>query len=545
MPVVFLTAYYGLVDLGGLRAGESVLVHAAAGGVGMAAVQLARHLGAEVFGTASAGKWDTLRSLGLDDRHIASSRELGFARTVPRRRRGAELAGREFVDASLGLLAPGGRFLEMGKTDLRDPAEVALAHPGVDYRIYDIMEAGPDRIGEMLAELMALFRTGALRPLPVTTWDVRRAAAALRFLSQARHVGKVVLTMPRAIDPAGTVLITGATGVLGGAVARHLVAEHGVRKLVLAGRRGAAPELAAELTELGATVDVVRCDVADRTALAAVLDAIPRLTAVIHAAGVLDDATIDALTPEQLDTVLRPKVDAARNLHELAGDVDAFVLFSSASATLGAPGQGNYAAANAFLDGLAERRRAAGLAGQSLGWGLWAERSAMTAHLGEADVRRMARAGPDPAVHDGRSGAVRRGAARGRAARAADAPGHRRCCAGPARCPRCSAAWSAPRCGARRAAGARRPALVGRLARMSAAERERALLDLVRAEVATVLGHSSPETIEATRPFKDVGFDSLTAVELRNRLAAATGTHAAGDAGVRLPDPGRGGRPPA
>ncbi|MFL6123021.1 SDR family NAD(P)-dependent oxidoreductase, partial [Actinophytocola sp.] len=520
VPVVFLTAYYGLVDLARLRAGESVLVHAAAGGVGMAAVQLARHLGAEVFGTASAGKWDTLRSLGLDAEHLASSRDLGFAARFPRVDVVLNSLAREFVDASLGLLGPGGRFLEMGKTDRRDPAEVARAHPGVDYRIYDIMAAGPDRIGEMLAELMALFRTGALRPLPVTTWDVRRAAGALRFLGQARHVGKVVLTMPRVIDPTGTVLVTGATGVLGGAIARHLVAEHGVRRLVLASRGGEAPELAAELTERGATVDVVRCDAADRAALAAVLDAVPRLTAVVHAAGVLDDATIDALTPQRLDTVLRPKVDAARNLHELVGDVDAFVLFSSASATLGAPGQGNYAAANAFLDGLAEKRRAAGLAGQSLGWGLWARRSAMTAHLGDADVRRMARAGLTPlSTADGLAlfdAALRvdepvvlpmhldTAALR----RSGDVPAVFR---GLVRAPLRRAA---------RAAAA--SALVDRLSRMSDGERERTLLDLVRAEVATVLGHSSPETVEANRPFSDVGFDSLTAVELRNRLGAAT-----------------------
>ncbi|MEV6319521.1 polyketide synthase dehydratase domain-containing protein, partial [Streptomyces sp. NPDC051776] len=180
VPIVFLTAYYALRDLAGVRSGESVLVHAAAGGVGMAAAQLSRHMGAEVFGTASVGKWDTLRGLGLDDAHMASSRDLTFedAFLAATGGRGVDvvldsLAG-EFVDASLRLLPRGGRFLEMGKTDVRDPETVATEHPGVAYRAFDLWEAGPERIGQMLAELVVLFEAGVLEPLPVTCWDVRR-----------------------------------------------------------------------------------------------------------------------------------------------------------------------------------------------------------------------------------------------------------------------------------------------------------------------------------------------------------------------------------
>ncbi|MER6128433.1 beta-ketoacyl synthase N-terminal-like domain-containing protein, partial [Streptomyces sp. NPDC001795] len=213
VPIVFLTAYYALTDLGGVRAGESVLVHAAAGGVGMAATQLARHLGAEVFGTASAGKWDTLRGLGLDERHIASSRDTEFeaAFLAVTGGRGMDvvldsLAG-EFVDASLRLLPRGGRFLEMGKTDIRDAEAVAAEHAGVTYRAFDLWDAGPERIGQMLDDLVALFEAGVLEPLPVTCWDVRRAPEAFRYLSQARHVGKVVLTVPAPLDPDGTVLV--------------------------------------------------------------------------------------------------------------------------------------------------------------------------------------------------------------------------------------------------------------------------------------------------------------------------------------------------
>ncbi|MBM7173642.1 acyltransferase domain-containing protein, partial [Streptomyces sp. G44] len=263
-PIVFLTALFGLRDLAGLRAGERVLVHAGAGGVGMAAIQLARHLGAEVFATASEGKWDTLRSLGLDDAHIASSRTLDFEEKFLAVTDGQgvdvvlnALAG-EFVDASLRLLPRGGRFLEMGKTDIRQADVVAAHHPGVDYQAFDLVEAGPEHTGRLLGELLELFEQGALAPLPVRTWDVRRAREAFRYVSQARHIGKVALTMPRRPDPEGTVLVTGATGTLGALVARHLVAEREVRDLLLLSRRGeqapGATELARELEELGARV---------------------------------------------------------------------------------------------------------------------------------------------------------------------------------------------------------------------------------------------------------------------------------------------------
>ncbi|WP_341720710.1 SDR family NAD(P)-dependent oxidoreductase [Micromonospora sp. FIMYZ51] len=533
IPVVFLTAYLGLVDLADIRPGSRVLVHAAAGGVGMAAVQLAQHLGAEVFGTASTGKWDVLRGFGLPDDHIASSRDLTFRDAFLEVTDGAgvdlvlnSLTG-AFADASLDLLPRGGRFLEMGKLDKRDPVEVAAAHPGVDYQAYDLMDPGPDRVGEILQEVGALFTAGVLRPLPVTTWDVRRAREAFRHLSQARHVGKVVLTAPRALDPDGTVLVTGGTGVLGGLIARRLVTAHGVRDLVLTSRSGtSAPgvdTLTADLVALGAKVTVVACDAADRDALAELLARIPVLTAVVHCAGVLDDGLLDSMTPQRVDAVLRPKVDAAWNLHELTADRDlaAFVLFSSAAGVFGTPGQANYAAANAFLDSLATHRRSLGLPGQSLAWGLWAEASGMTGHLATAGGVPAGPRGVDALTSD-------EALALFDLAVTVDEPVlapvrlDLRPVEGPVP-PLLRDLLTTARRRAAAPAEADSQSLQQRLAAVPDAERESLVVDLIRGYAATVLGHGSADAVDPHRDFLESGLDSLTAMELRNALNRATG----------------------
>jgi NADPH:quinone reductase-like Zn-dependent oxidoreductase len=549
VPIAFLTAYYGLFDLGGLRRGQSVLVHSAAGGVGMAAVQLARHAGAEVFGTASTAKWDVLRASGLDDAHIASSRTLDFAGRFLEATggRGVDVVldclAREFVDASLGLLPRGGRFVEMGKTDVRDADEVARRHPGVHYRAFDLVEAGPQRIGEMLAEVLSLFERGVLSPLPVTCWDVRQAPEAFRHLSKARHIGKNVLTVPTPLDPDGTVLVTGGTGTLGRLVARHLVVEHGVRHLVLTGRRGpdapGARDLLGELTALGANATAVACDVADRAMLAELLAGIPKehpLTAVVHAAAVLDDGVVGSLTPEQVERVLRPKADAALALHELTSEADlsAFVLFSSGAALLGGAGQANYAAANAALDALAAQRRAQGLPGVSIGWGMWEERSELTARLADTDLARMAKSGIGT-LTSAEGLALLDAALRSPHAYLLAAKLDTRALQSSGAADESVPALlrglvRAPRRTLRRAeqpATGQGPSLAESLAALPPAEARRVLLDLVRGSAAAVLGHTSPDQIRPARPFKELGFDSLTGVELRNRLVTATG--------VRLP----------
>ncbi|MCP2258872.1 polyketide synthase 12 [Streptoalloteichus tenebrarius] len=542
VPAAYLTAYYGLFDLAALQPGESVLVHAGAGGVGMAAIQLATARGAEVFATASPGKWDTLRSLGLDDDHIASSRTLDFEEKFRRTSggRGVDVVlnslTQEFVDASLRLLAPGGRLAEMGKTDIRDAADVEAAHPGVRYRAFDLMEAGPRRIQEMLGELMRLFEQGALTTSPVRAWDVRQAKEAFRHLQQARHVGKVVLTVPTPWDPDGTVLVSGGTGGLGRLVVRHLAVAHGVRRFVLVSRSGLSgdgvEEFVGELMGMGVDVRVAAADVSVRDQVAEVIRSVPvehPLSCVVHVAGVVDDGVVGSLSGERVSSVLRPKVDGAWWLHELTVGLGVgFVVFSSVAGVLGSGGQGGYAAGNGFVDGLVGWRRGVGLSGLSLVWGLWGVRSGLTGGLGEVDVRRIGRSGiqplstedglalfdaavarPDPVLVPVRldTSAFRRDPD--------DAPAILR-----------NLLPGAARPGRRatdRVAASGPDALRQRLTTLSGPDRARALLDLVRGHVAAVLGHATPDAVEADRTLKDLGFDSLAGVELRNRLNGATG----------------------
>ncbi|WP_311771479.1 non-ribosomal peptide synthetase/type I polyketide synthase [Actinophytocola algeriensis] len=539
IPAAFLTAYCSLRTLAAITAGQRVLVHAATGGVGMAAIQLARHWGAEVFATAGTPKWTTLWRLGFDEDHVADSRTLEFRERFLDATGGAgvdivldSLAG-EFVDASLDLLPRGGHFVELGKTDIRAEEEVAEHHPGVSYRHFDLTRVGPAEVGAVLAELAAMFDRGDLRPLPVSVRDVRQMPEALTFLSQARHTGKLALTIPRTLDPDGTVLITGGTGVLGASLARHLVARYGVRHLLLLSRGGpdtpAAKELARDLTEsAGADVRILACDVADRDSLGAALAQVPArhpLTAVVHAAGVLDDAVFGALSPDRLDRVLRPKVDAAWHLHRATERLDLamFVLFSSAAGILGTAGQANYAASNTFLDALAEHRRQRGLPATSLAWGLWAQDSGMTGHLDDRDRARLTGTGFiamsiedglalfDAAVASGRPLLVPAHLELPTAADVGEWPPVLRGFARPAL-----------RVASTGRDATRTPRFADGFGGMTADEQRAAVLELVRGVAADVLRHESPEAIDPGMGFKEMGFDSLGGVEFRNRLRKAT-----------------------
>ncbi|MFF7656914.1 SDR family NAD(P)-dependent oxidoreductase, partial [Streptomyces sp. NPDC007983] len=380
-----------------------------------------------------------------------------------------------------------------------------------------------------------------LRDGLVSVPELARVPAAPSALDVAADV--------RSFDPEGTVLITGATGALGTLFAHHLVTQHGVRHLLLTSRRGphapGADQLHTQLTNLGATVHLAACDTADHNALANLLTTIPHehpLTAVIHTAGTLADATLTTLTPQHLTDVLRPKIDAAWNLHHLTTHLPLthFILFSSIAGALGSAGQANYAAANTYLDALAQHRRTLGLPATSLVWGLWGQ-SGMGAALEGAELARMRRIGVvamepeeglslfDHAVRNARPVLVpARFDTTALVSSPVPVPGVLR---GLVRAADGGAAGGASPGGA--ASGDRRAhadtgaedveRLLARLTGLPSEERREVLLDLVRETTAAVLGHAAPEAIAEDRGLLDLGLDSLTAVELRNRLNARTG----------------------
>ncbi|MEV6766963.1 type I polyketide synthase, partial [Streptomyces sp. NPDC051105] len=480
-------------DGGGLDA----LERAVAEGAGVPDVVVA-----EVAGLADgASSSVVVRVLGLLQRWLASER-LADARLVVVTRRGVAV-GDEVPDLAL---APVWGLVRSAQSE----------HPG---RI-TLVDVDDDADGDG-----GVPDWTALAALEEPQLAVRRGG----FLApRLARVSSVPVAGP-VLDADGTVLITGGTGGLGAVFARHLAATHGVRRLLLVSRRGPGAagvgELVQDLEALGASVRVEACDVSDRDQLAALIGSLEHpLTAVIHAAGVLDDGVITSLTAEQVERVMRPKVDAALHLHELTADMElsAFVLFSSVAALIGSPGQGNYAAANAVLDALAARRRAAGLPATSLAWGLWADATGMTGELDEAELARLERQGVgalstelgvelfDRAQRQdaGLLVPVRldQGALRAQA-RAGMLPALLR---GLVRTP------------ARRTQSVS-GSLAERLAAIPEAERERVVLELVRSQVAAVLGHASSEVIDPGRAFKELGFDSLAAVELRNRLTQASG----------------------
>ncbi|MFJ5733444.1 type I polyketide synthase [Streptomyces paradoxus] len=435
------------------------------------------------------------------------------------------LADDRFADARL-VVATRGAVATAADEDVTD-----LAHAPLWGLLRTAQTESPGRV-----QLLDLDATDT----PALTAAVASGEAQVAVRSGGLVVPRLRRAVPGEGDAVawsdGPVLVTGGTGGLGAIAARHLVQVHGVRSLVLVSRRGesapGAGELRSELEALGAAVTVAACDVTDRSALAELLAGVGALSGVVHTAGVLDDVTVEGLTADRLHAVLRPKVDAAWHLHELTRDMGlkAFVLYSSVSGLLGTAGQANYAAGNAFLDALAAHRRAAGLPATSLAWGLWEETSTITGHLAEADLRRLARSGLLPLATDDAMALFDTAPATGESVLAVTRLDTRAIRAlGDGVPPLLT--------GLVRGNSARRPAAAGdapagrpegqglaeRLAALPATERERALVDVVRGRVAAVLGHADHTAIDADRPVQELGFDSLTAVELRNQLAAETG----------------------
>jgi acyl transferase domain-containing protein/acyl carrier protein len=546
LPIAFMTAHWAMHHMGRLQAGERILIHAASGGVGLAAVQLARRLGLEILATAgSPEKRAYLRGLGI--RHVMDSRTLDFADEVMAATAGAgvdavlnSLTG-DALARSLTLLAPHGRFLEIGKRDIYQDTRLGLwpFHRNLSYFAVDLIRMFSDRpedCAALLREVVDLAGQSAIEPLPRTVFLASKAVDAFRLMAQAKHIGKIVLSLhdpearirlvpaAKGLGPDASYLITGGLGGLGLTVARWMV-DHGARHLALVGRGApgaGAREAVTALEAQGARVLVGRADVSRPDELAAFLAEadrnLPPLRGVVHAAGILDDGLLAKLDPERLRAVMEPKVEGAWNLHAaLAGrEIDFFVLFSSASAVLGSPGQGNYAAANAFLDALAHARRAAGLPALAIDWGPWSE-------VGLA-------ARPD------RGGRLAlRGIASLTPAQGAEAFGRLLCGVEPQvavlsidlqQCfqhyPLLAEAPLFASLAAEATEGPTAAPFRKTLLEAPAGRRLALLEDHLRHETARVLG-LPPARLDKTRPLGSLGLDSLMALELRNRLEAGLG----------------------
>jgi acyl transferase domain-containing protein len=531
VPNAFLTAYHCLVHLGRLNRGERVLIHAAAGGVGLAAVQLAILIGAEIYATAgSAQKREYLRSLGVA--HIFDSRTLDFREQIAQATAGKgvdlilnSLAG-DFIEAGFSVLSVGGRFVEIGKNRIWSRERVASLGRAIQYFVVDLAEqidSDQPLIQAHLSHIRALLESGALRPLPARVFRFEDAPAAFRYMAHAKHTGKIVLRHPTSahIRADATYLITGGLGAIGLRSAQWLV-ERGARNLVLVGRRNPderALETIDALRQRGARIEIRSADVALRDEIAAVLREIdremPPLAGILHAAGVLDDGVFLQQTWPRIEKVLAPKADGAWNLHEITAGkpLDFFVLFSSVASLTGSPGQAGYAASNAFLDALAHYRHARGLTALSVNWGAWAE-SGMAARVEESGRRRVL-----PGI---RPMQAERCFAALESMMAEDTPQVVIADAGWTRwnpAPRLLSAL-VQRAPAARATGDD-SGLLGRLEAASVGNRRRILVEYLRGQVIALLEFDgSGPYIDERQPLLRLGMDSLMAVEFRNILAA-------------------------
>ena len=401
LPTNFVTAELAF-ELTKLKAGERVLIHSGAGGVGFAAIQMALNAGAEVFATASSPKHAYLSSLGV--KHIFNSRTTEFGGEILKTTGGEgvdvllnSLTGEGFVEANLSCLSTGGRMVEIAKRDIWSEEQMGEYRPDVEYFILDldaIKSDDPVRAGASLSRVISQLSSGELTPIPHSVWPLSEMHAAMQIMRDARHTGKVVFRMPPLvrgnIRENRTILVTGGMGGLGCAVAQWL-ADHGAGTIVLNGRRDPdsdANEVIQNLRDSGIDVRVEVADITDFAAVDALLAKIdadmPPLGGVVHCVGVLSDGAIENQTWKRFEKVLWPKVLGAWHLHQATRtkDLELFVLFSSVTGVVGNPGQSNHAAANAFLDQLAAHRRALGLPGQSIAWGAWSG-------IGEAEEQRQ------------------------------------------------------------------------------------------------------------------------------------------------------------
>jgi acyl transferase domain-containing protein len=531
VPNVFLTAWHCLVRLGKIQRGERILIHAGAGGVGLAAIQVAQQVGAEIFATAGTEeKREYLRSLGVT--HTFSSRTLDFAREIAAITDGKgvdlvlnSLAG-EFIDAGFATLAQGGRFIEIGKNGIWTAERVAALEKPVRYFVVDlttVIESTPETIQADLFAFRQDFEAGSLRPIPTKVFEFEDAPSAFRYMAQAKHVGKIVLRHPVGprIAQEATYLITGGLGAIGLEMARWLVAG-GARHLVLLGRNAPssqAREAIEKIRNTGAQVEIRAADVSQRADIERVLRelerAMPPLAGIIHAAGVLEDGVITQQSADRIARVMAPKAIGAWNLHELtaAMPLDFFILCSSIASLTGSPAQAGYAAANAFLDALAHYRRARGLPALSVNWGAWTN-AGMAARIDEQG-RRRALPCITPMSVDDCLRCLEQAVASGNAQVAIADVDWLQLGSAPGLISGLAPGRAHPK--------PARPAddFLSRLEAAPPGNRRKFVMDYLRETARQILGLSSSYQIDARQPLMHIGLDSLMAVEFRNQLATA------------------------
>ncbi len=542
IPIAYMTAWHALVTVARVQRGERVLVHAASGGVGLAAVHLAHWLGATVIGTAgSPAKRAYLHSIGVAA--VFDSRAATFRDAL----RGADDQGTidvvlnslsdDFIPASIDALRPGGRFIEIGKRGIWSPADVAARRSDVQYTVFDLSDLAPadaERRGAMLREITALIGSGALPVLPTNAFALSEAGDAFRFMAQARHIGKLALVMPSqpsTLQTDGTYVVTGAFGALGRGVVETLVSQ-GARSLVLMARRMLTDaETATWLSALaarGVTAQVASVDVSDRQAVSAALDharrTLPPLRGIVHTAGVNDDGAIVTQTAARLEGVARGKVEGANILDQCTRDdgIEFFVAFSSASGVLGWPGQATYSAANTALDQVMTLRRASGRNAVSLQWGTWAG-GGMATRVADGE-RRFAASGMEAMSADEALAlcmALRCTSADRLLVMRADwgvfADSR----------PRDAALYSLLPVSVRAASAVSTAPTVARIALHSQVQslpeslRADAVRDAIMRMATRALGVPPTAVLDGARALRDLGLDSLMAVELRNTIGAA------------------------
>ena len=384
IPVAYLTAYYALIKCAKLKSSDKVLVHNAAGGVGQAAIQLAKSVGAEIFATAHPSKWSFLKSIGV--KNIYSSRNVDFMEQIIADTKGGgvdvilnSLNG-EFVDKSVGVLKADGRFVEIGKLLVWDEKKFHSERPNAEFYMFDLGQMKDKKISLLLHEIMDMISNHVINPIPVREYDISDAESAFRHIQQAKHIGKIALNFGVAkntgtvVREDGSYLVTGGIGGLGFQVFLWLV-NKGAKKIVLTSRNKPNEDINNIIAQQGIEVQFIQADISNYDEIKNVINHCSNLKGIIHTAGIIDDNLIDKQTENSFQNVMTAKVDGTWNLHNLTKniDLDYFICFSSVASLMGSAGQSNYSAANAFMDQFAHYRKKNGLKCTAINWGPWGE----------------------------------------------------------------------------------------------------------------------------------------------------------------------------